>query len=84
MIQLDGKMASSVFQKKQRQLRFNNIVLVGETWSKHDYCREAYSPIPPTPLLALIIERELDELKAEMETFYQWNKQAFDTIHFES
>lgn len=58
--------------------------MVEETWSKHDYSREAYSPITPTPLLALIIERELDELRAEMETSYQRNKQALDTIDFES
>lgn len=49
------------------RVRFDLKVRVYETYSKRDYDRRTESTIPITPVMAMLIRRELDILKTEME-----------------
>lgn len=51
----------------QKRFRFNETVLVGQTFSSDEYERAADGAIQMTPTLAYLIRKELNELKAQME-----------------
>lgn len=54
-------------KKIHQQFRFNEIVLVGESWSKDDYERKGDLKLTLTPALAFFIRQELNEFKAQMD-----------------
>lgn len=53
--------------EKSQKFRFNETVLVGETYSREEYKRKGEMKIHMTSTMAFLIRQELNEFKREME-----------------
>jgi hypothetical protein len=56
----------SSLPSRRRQFRFNETVLVGETYGPEEYERKGDMKVHLTPTLAFLIRQELNDFKREM------------------